>query len=154
MAGDRISVADFRSMGTRPKAPVTGPNAPQGVKGKPQYALGRLPAGVMNKTEERFLEEWIKPLVLTGDVLWWSFEGIKLRLAPNTFYTPDFALMASDGVLDLIDVKPAAHLIEEDAKVKIKVAAELFPFRFFYAWRMGGTTARTRGWHIEQVGRD
>lgn len=146
-------MAEFRELQGRPKGPVEGPRAPGDVKGKPQYALGRLPPGVMNKTEERFLEEWIKPLVLSGDVLWWAFEGIKLRLAPNTFLTADFAVMAGDGLLDIIDVKPAAHLIEDDAAVKMKVAADRYPFRFFYVWRMGGTTARTRGWHFEPVGR-
>jgi hypothetical protein len=149
-----MSAAEFRQLQGQPKGRVEGPRAPQAVKGNPMYALGRLPSGVMNKTETRFLDEWIKPLVLTGDVSWWAFEGIKLRLADNTFFTADFAIMAGDGCIDLIDVKGAKHLITDDANVKVKVAAERFPFRFFFAWPMGGTTRHTKGWHLERVGRE
>jgi hypothetical protein len=149
MGGERMSAAEFRALPQQTKAPV----GPQAVKGNSMFALGRMPTGVMNKTEERFLEEWIKPRILTGDVTWWAFEGIKLRLADSTFFTADFAVMNRERAIDIIDVKGAAHLVAEDARVKIKVAAEHFPFRFHLAWPMGGTTARTRGWHVEQVGR-
>jgi hypothetical protein len=147
VAGDRITAEEYRRL-----AASQPPKAPSAPKGNSMFALGRLPPGTMNKTERRFLDEWIKPLIPT-DVLWWSFEGIKLRLADKTFFTADFSVMAGDGGIDLIDVKGAEHLITEDARVKIKVAAERYPFRFFFAWPMGGTTARTRGWRLEQVGR-
>ena len=28
-----------------------------------------------------------------GEVAWYKFEGLKFRLADNTFYTPDFAVL-------------------------------------------------------------
>jgi hypothetical protein len=90
------------------------------------YALGRLKAGQMNKTEA----EYSKLLALrqqSGDVLWHLFEGVKLRLADNTFYSPDFAVMRADGQLEMHEVK---GFWADDARVKIKVAAERFPFRF------------------------
>lgn len=49
------------------------------------------------------------------------------RLADKTFYTPDFVVLAPDGVLEMHEVK---GFWEEDARVKIKVAAAQFPFRF------------------------
>lgn len=91
-----------------------------------RLALGRLPAGAMNKTEAAYAER-LEQMKRNGFVLWFEFEAIKLRLADNTFYTPDFAVMSHDGVIELHEVK---GFWEDDARVKIKVAAKLFPFRF------------------------
>lgn len=90
-------------------------------------ALGRLKAGAMNKTEQQYAEH-LEYLKSRGDVLWYRFEGIKLRLADKTFLTPDFAVMKRDGVIELHDVK--GGYIFEDAKVKLKVAADQYPFEF------------------------
>ncbi len=64
---------------------------------------------------------------MAGDVLWYRFEGLKLRLADNTFYTPDYAVMKSDGLIECHEVK---GFWEDAARIKIKVAAEMYPFRF------------------------
>ena len=90
------------------------------------YALGRLPVGAMNKTETAYSAH-LKLLQAAGEILWHRFEGLKLRLADNTFYTPDFAVMAADGVIECHEVK---GFWEDDARVKIKVAADQYPFRF------------------------
>lgn len=91
------------------------------------FALGRLKAGAMNKTETSYAQH-LEARKIGGDVLWYKFEGIKLRLADKTFLTPDFAVMTRDGVMELHDVK---GFMMDDANVKIKVAAEQYPFRFF-----------------------
>ncbi len=96
------------------------------VPAKPQFALGRLKIGEMNKTEATYGAE-LERRKSSGEILWYRFEGIKLRLADNTFYTPDFAVLASDGVMEIHEVK---GYWEDDARVKIKVAAEMYPFRF------------------------
>lgn len=90
------------------------------------YALGRLPAGQMNKTEAAYANE-LELRKRVGEIQWYSFEGIKLRLADNTFYSPDFFLMRADGTLECKEVK---GFWQDDARVKIKVAASMFPFRF------------------------
>lgn len=90
------------------------------------FALGRLPAGTMNKTEEAYAAH-LELLRRAGEILWFGFEAIKLRLADSTFYTADFAVMASDGVLEMHEVK---GFWQDDARVKIKVAADRYPFRF------------------------
>ena len=90
------------------------------------YALGRLPVGKMNKTEEAYAAH-LELRKAAGEVLWWKFEGMKLRLADNTFYTPDFNVLTRDCVMECHEVK--GYWID-DARVKIKVAAEMFPFRF------------------------
>lgn len=91
------------------------------------FAAGRLKVGEMNKTESMY-SAMLHQRVIDGDVAWFKFEGMKLRLADNTFYNPDFAVMLSTGELQIHEVK---GYMMDDANVKIKVAAELYPFRFF-----------------------
>lgn len=90
------------------------------------YALGRLKTGQMNKTEAAYAA-FLELRRAAGEILWYRFEGVKLRLADNTFYTPDFAVMAADSSMEMHEVK--GHW-EDDARVKIKVAADQYPFRF------------------------
>ncbi len=90
------------------------------------YALGRLKAGAMNKTEAAY-DQHLALLQHAGEIQWRRFEGLKLRLADNTFYTPDFAVMAADGVIECHEVK---GFWQDDARAKIKVAADQYPFRF------------------------
>lgn len=89
-------------------------------------ALGRLKTGQMNQTEAAYAQ-LLEHLKQSGEVAWYKFEGVKLRLADNTFYSPDFAVMHSDGRMDMVEVK---GFWTDDARVKIKVAADLYPFRF------------------------
>jgi len=96
-------------------------------RGNRDYALGRLKTGQMNKTEEAY-NVHLRYRLMAGELLWMRFEGLKLRLADNTFYTPDFAVMSADGVMECHEVK---GFWRDDAKVKVKVAAEQYPFRFF-----------------------
>ena len=96
------------------------------VKGNRSYALGRLKAGAMNKTEAAY-DAHLGLLQAAGEIQWRRFEGLKLRLADNTFYTPDFAVMAADGVIECHEVK---GYWMDDARAKIKIAADQYPFRF------------------------
>ncbi len=90
-------------------------------------ALGRLKTGAMNKTEASYEATVLKPSFMAGEIAWYKFEGVKLRLADNTFYTPDFIVMMSDGAIQCREVK---GFWTDDARVKIKVAASLYPFGF------------------------
>lgn len=108
-------------------------------------ALGRLKLGELNKTEQAYRAH-LESLKQAGEVLWYRFEGIKLRLADNTFYTPDFAVMLANGELEMREVK---GFWQEDARVKIKVAADQYPFRFI------AVTAKAKkhggGWNVEEL---
>lgn len=110
---------------------------------KAMYALGRLKTGSMNKTEAAY-DSHLAELQHAGQIKWRKFEGLKLRLADSTFYTPDFAVMAADGVIECHEVK---GFWQDDARAKIKVAADLYPFRFI------AVKARTKkaggGWEVE-----
>ncbi len=67
----------------------------------------------------------------TGEVVLYRYEAVKLRLADKTFYTCDFMVMLPDGVIEFHEVK--GHW-EEDARLKIKLAAEQFPEFTFRAF--------------------
>jgi len=94
--------------------------------GNRSFALGRRKMGQMNQTEEAYGNH-LELLRRAGEVEWYRFEGLKLRLADNTFFTPDFAVMLQGGLMELHEVK--GHW-EDDARVKIKVAADQYPFVF------------------------
>lgn len=89
-------------------------------------ALGRLKAGKMNKTEQAYAD-LLEQKRIAGEIAWYRFEGLKLRLADNTFYSPDFAVMRADGLMECHEVK---GYWRDDARAKIKIAADLYPFLF------------------------
>lgn len=93
---------------------------------KAMYALGRLKTGQLNKTEAAY-DKHLALMQNAGEIKWRKFEGLKLRLADNTFFTPDFAVMAADGVMECHEVK---GFWQDDARAKIKIAADMYPFRF------------------------
>lgn len=107
------------------------------------FALGRLKTGERNKTEAAYETE-LRNRQLLGEVLWFRFEGVKLRLADNTFYTPDFAVMLASGQLEMHEVK--GHWMD-DARAKIKIAAEMYPFRFIAASKRAKKDGA--GWALE-----
>lgn len=104
-------------------------------------ALGRLKTGAMNKTEAAY-EQHLALRQQAGEVLWYRFEGVKLRLADNTFYTADFFVMTAAGLLEAHEVK---GFWTDDARVKTKVAADQYPFRF-----LGVKKAKGGGWDFEE----
>ena len=144
----QAKVARTRTRTAAPVAPPTVMAAAErlasavrgGVKGK--QALGRLPVGAMNKTEAEY------DAILAADptIVWRKFEAINLRLAADTFYRADFFVMRNDGVLEVHEVKGGVW--EDDARVKIKVAAAMYPFQFIgmtkLSKRLGG------GWKREE----
>lgn len=117
-----------------------GPSAPNRPPAGAR-ALGRLPAGVMNKTEAAYSTH-LEYQRLTGAILWWRFDAIRLRVGKGVFYEPDFLVMTADGGLEIHEVKGRW---EEDAKVKFKVVSGDFPFRFRLVRRL----PKDGGWDIE-----
>ncbi len=81
--------------------------------------------GTMNKLEALYAAR-LELLKVAGEIRSYSFECAKFKLAPLTFYTPDFMVVASDDVIEFHEVK---GFWEDDARVKIKVFASLYPFR-------------------------
>jgi hypothetical protein len=80
----------------------------------------------MNKTEAAYARH-LDALKFSGAVLWWGFEPVNIRLADNTFYRIDFMVQLASGEVQCHEVK---GFWRDDARVKIKVAASLLPFKF------------------------
>jgi len=91
-----------------------------------------------NKAEAAY-DAYLWGLKVSGQILDYWYEGITLKLADDTRYTPDFLVLAIDSTLECHEVKAGklnpttgkVDAISEDAgKIKIKVAAEKFPICF------------------------
>jgi len=97
-----------------------------------RYARARAPrvAGAMNKLETQYRDS-LAMMAHAGEIRSFHYEALKLRLADRTSYTPDFMVVANDMTIELHEVK---GFWEDDARVKIKVAAEMFPMFLFKAF--------------------
>lgn len=119
----------FRYGTAKPIFPETVPPQMRGGR-----ARGRVPPGHMNSLERDYAAH-LEFRRIAEEVVWWRFNCVKLRLAVDTFYEPDFMVMLPGGELEIHEVK--GHW-EDDARVKIKVAAAIFPFRFVAITRPKG----------------
>lgn len=90
------------------------------------FALGRMKSGKMNKTEALYAKH-LEFMKQSGEVLWYEFEPMNLRLANKCFYQVDFLVLMNSGSLECHEIK---GYWTDDALVKIKAAAEKFPFKF------------------------
>lgn len=111
----------------------------------PPKAKGYVPAPKgMNRTEQAYGDHLQRQL-RAGTITWWGFEAMTFKLATDTRYTPDFIVMMADASIRCIDTKgtrankatgTSTYFAEEDSKIKIKVAAKMFPFfRWSYAFK-------------------
>lgn len=114
--------------------------------------------GSVNKTEARY-GDLLATRQIAGEVEWYRFEAFKLRLADSTFYTTDFAVMLSTGEFQVHEVKAGRidkdgklQMLSEDAsRIKIKIASEMYPFRFF--WAIERPKKSGGGFEMAQVGK-
>ena len=113
-------------------------------------ARGRTPADKalgyeadgMNSLERRYAG-YLETQRRAGKFLLWRYEALTLRLAKKTTYTPDFYTLLPDGRVVLHEVK---GFWRDDARVKIKVAAQTFPELEFVAVRWD---SRAKSWKWE-----
>lgn len=101
--------------------------------------------GVMNRLEAEYAM-MLEAMKRADQIFDWRFEAVKLKLADRTYFTCDFLVISEHVELHEIKarMKSGKVLCEDDAAVKIKVAAELFPwFRFKMASRGND------GWRID-----
>jgi hypothetical protein len=94
--------------------------------------------GDRNKTEARY-EQYLELGKEVGGVLKYWFQPITFKLADDLRYTPDFMVMTYEMELEFHDVKGTKRVTrksgekvaqpysQEDAKIKAKIAAKLFP---------------------------
>lgn len=117
----------------------------------PRWGRGRRTspaAGIPNRTEMRYSQH-LEQLRLAGDILAWRFECIRLRLGldDKTTYTPDFEVLLPSMEYEYHEVKGAKNYRQEgqvvragaywpeDSRLKVKVAAAIYPERCFVGVR-------------------
>lgn len=98
-------------------APPIVPMLAKASAGRPRHE-----SGVMNGLEKKYAQH-LEMRKMVGEIVDYKFEPLKLKLAPATFYNPDFLILMPDGRLELHETK---GFMEDDAAVKIKVAREMF----------------------------
>lgn len=95
------------------------------VKKAPSHTFG-----VMNRLETLYSFH-LEGLRQAGEIRWWEFERVTLRLAHRTTYTPDFFLKYADGRECFHETK--GGFVREDGRLKLKIAAEMFRGKFGFA---------------------
>ena len=96
--------------------------------------------GTMNKLEERYAQH-LELRKRAGEIVDYRYERLKFKLAEKTFYTPDFMVTFQDR----IEIHETKGFWEEDARIKIKMAAELFPEFLFV-----GVYWKNKSWVFEE----
>jgi len=102
--------------------PVAAPQTPL----QRMQALGRLKQGEMNGTEAAY-DKVLAERKRIGEIVWYAFEAITFVLPGGVRYTPDFIVQLATGELEAHEVK---GFWQDDARVKIRLAQGIFPFRF------------------------
>lgn len=120
-------------------------------KEQPNRRLRQDQKPVMNKLEQRFFDEKLKPdYVLKGDPV--LIQAVRLELARGIWYKPDFFLPAIQGDSSCLDEGRKAIAYEvKGPKVfrggfeNLKVAARVHPWvKFFLVWEDKETGNWTR----------
>lgn len=126
-------------------APASKAARPGGAGMQAMQALGRMEKGKLNKTEEAYAAH-LEQLRMVGEVLWYKFEPFRFVLATKTTYTADFLVQTASGHLEVHEVK---GFWTDDARVKIKIAAEMFPVFRFVAVKAAKSKASGAAWEME-----
>ncbi len=104
----------------------------------------KLPPPEGNLLEQAFSLH-LQSMLQTGEIQWWKYQPLRLRIGRNksgkaAYYKPDHGALTAEGEFILYEVK---GFWREAARVRIRVAAELFPFfRFIAATRQDGAWER------------
>ena len=124
---------------------------------RPLKAHGRQRVEHKNKTESAY-ESHLNLRKITGEIVWFQFEGLTFKLANDTRYTPDFTLLLTDGTLECHEIKGTERRIkksgenysvprfEDDARVKVEVAAAQFPIVFKVVYKVDGNWIEKEVW--------
>jgi hypothetical protein len=94
----------------------------------------RKKAGTMNGLEAAYAKN-LTTQQQAGLIEKYWFESFKIRLADKTWFTPDFLVLTKEGFLEFHETK---GFMMDDANVKLKVAAESWPFKFILVKKLKG----------------
>lgn len=88
----------------------------------------------MNRTEKARAIE-LEAMRRAGKIAAWWYERWTFKLADDTRYTPDLIVQENDGSLRAEEIK---GFLREDANVKMKIFAALFPLPLTVLYRKNG----------------
>lgn len=116
-------------------------------KFRPRPRTQKILKNRLNKTENEYQNFLMAQKLGQGDffgskILDFGFEKVKFKLAPKTFYSPDFFVI-TEKEFQIHEVK---GFWEDDARVKIKVFAEMFPWIRVMAVQKD----KLKGWKFEE----
>lgn len=132
-----ITSAELRELQSRTGHVVKRADAWGPVKAKARRVPGR-----MNKTEAAWALQ-LEAERRDGAVLAYHFEAVTFKVGDDCRYTPDFFVVLADGSIRFDEIK---GFIRDDALVKVKVAARMFPWFTFRVVR------RVKGaWDVKEV---
>ena len=99
------------------------------------------PKPKMSKVESAYAEH-LTNLQRIGEIVWWEFHAIKLKLAETCWYEIDFLVIDKDLTIQCHETK--GRYAFEDSIVKFKVATAHYPFLFKFVRRneLGGWEVR------------
>jgi hypothetical protein len=119
--------------------PIVGINTAKKLIAKVRQKM----PGKMNRTEGEY-HEMLAARSRAGEITWWGYEKMKLKLADNTTITVDFLVITSSNEVELHEVK--GTWFPEHNRVKLKVAAEMYPFFRFILCKKD-----KEGWHYREI---
>jgi len=145
-AGNKLACAKCRGGEAKPQPPVK-------LKARGRHAHVK---GEMNKTESAYASH-LEARKAIGEIAGYWFEAITVKLGHDCRLTMDFLVQLADGTLELHDTKAGKKtktkdgqkitpLVEDDARVKMSVAAGMFPFGIFTAHKDGDA------WVVKEIG--
>ena len=104
-------------------------------KGRKQAWGKRKSPGEMNRLEAEYAA-LLEARKREGTVLWYRYEAAKFRLTDTdamTTYSPDFLVQLSTGEIIVAEVK--GGFFRDDARLKLKLLVDQYPFRVVLARR-------------------
>lgn len=128
------------------------------ITAAPPPAIGRLPKPEMNSTETAY-SQYLDLQQKAGEIVYYKFEAITIKLGPDCRLTPDFLVMYPDGRLALHDTKGTTKIkvgkkaggtkfyAEEDALVKARVVAGNFVIPISFVFRQNNGE-----WSVTPIG--
>lgn len=94
----------------------------------------------MNAWEAEFASQ-LEARKAAGEITWWAFEPIRIRLASGAWYKPDFVTVDKHHRTEVYEVKGKW---EEAARVRFKVAVEKLPYQFYIVRKHKGELRVTK----------
>lgn len=106
---------------------------------------GRAPWTPKMNGTERAYDAYLRTQYAAGEILWWHFEPIMIRLGPDCHFKPDFLILYADHHLELHDTKGTqrrkvgdkAYYSRDTGSIKARVVAMHFPIPIYFLFSTG-----------------